>query len=317
MSNKVRGVYKSDIFINVDTHQYIMFIEVREKGKSKKFYLIHSYREKGKIKRISRYLGSNLNEKMLSELRKRAEQHILDEIKERSVLEFELTKEEIWALKEYEIEVKHLHTPDWKRFTEDFTYNTNAIEGSAVALSEVKDLLDQKEKPKNDDELEALNVAKAVGYMRISKEKISIAFIKKIHSICFEGTKPFAGKLRNVEVVIRDGQGNVVHQGAPSKEVGDLLNDLCSWYEKHNERYPPLLLAAVMHNEFEKIHPFEDGNGRVGRLLLNYILLQHKYPPLNIRLKDRARYYRCLQLYDQKNDVRSTLKFLISQYKKK
>ncbi len=296
-----------------------MFIEIRERGKSRKFYLVHSYREKGKIKRISRYLGSHLSEKKLLELKKRAEQHILEEIKERSILEFELTQEEIEEFKKYEkdIGVKHLQTPDWKKFTENFTYNTNAIEGSTVALSEVKDLLEQKEKPKNHDEVETLNVAKAVGYIKTSKEKLSIGSLKKIHFICFQRTKTFAGELRNVEVVIRDGYGNVVHQGAPAKDVEKLLKSLCKWYDLHTNKYPPLLLAAVIHNEFEKIHPFEDGNGRVGRLLLNYVLLQHKYPPLNIRLKDRVRYYKCLQLYDYKNDLKSTLKFLVSQYRKK
>ena len=118
-------------------------------------------------------------------------------------------------------------------------------------------------------------------------------------------------------MVIRDGQGNVVHQGAPYKNVENLLKSLCAWHEKHHKKYPPLLLAAVMHNEFEKIHPFQDGNGRVGRLLLNYVLLRQGYPPLNIRLKDRARYYKCLQWYDYRNDLKSTLKFLVKQYQKK
>ncbi|MEK6970034.1 MAG: Fic family protein [Nanoarchaeota archaeon] len=294
-----------------------MFIEIREKGKSKKFYLVHSYRDKNKIRRISQYLGSNLSEKKLLEFRKRAEQRLLEEIKEQNILEFELTKEEIEIFKNYEkdFEISHLQTPDWKKFTEDFTYNTNAIEGSTVALPEVKELLNQKEKPKNQDELETLNVAKAVEYIKMSNEKMSIVFIKKFHFICFEGTKNFAGKLREVEVIIRDGQGNIVHQGAPAKEVEILLNALCRWYEKHNHKYPPLLLAAVIHNEFEKIHPFQDGNGRVGRLLLNYVLLRHKYRPLNIRFKDRARYYKCLQVYNHKNDVKSTLKFLVNQYR--
>jgi len=102
--------------------------------------------------------------------------------------------------------------------------------------------------------------------VKTGREKISVAFFKRLHFICFEGTKTFAGKLRDVEVVIRDSQGNVMHQGAPYKDVEKLLKYLCAWYEKHNKKYPPLVLAAVMHNEFEKIHPFQDGNGRVGRL---------------------------------------------------
>jgi len=295
-----------------------MFIEIRKRGKSKKYYLIHTYREKEKVKRISRYLGSNLNEEKLQKLKKVAEQHILEEIKERSILEFELTEKEIEGYKKYEkdIKVKHLQTLNWKQFTEDFTYNTNAIEGSTVALSEVKELLSGKEEPQDADDVETLNVAKAVDYIKKSKEKITVDFINNLHLICFKGTKKFAGKLRDVNVVIRDGQGNIVHQGAPIDKVKELLEELCKWYDKHKKKYPPLLLAGVMHNQFEKIHPFQDGNGRVGRLLLNYVLLLHKYPPINIRLRDRGGYYKCLQEFDHKNDIKSTLKFLISQYKK-
>jgi len=295
-----------------------MFLEIREIGKVKKYYLVHSYRERAKVRRISRYLGSNLSKKKLLELKARAEQHILEEIKERSILEFELTKKEIKAYKKYEnhIEVKHLQTADWKQFTEDFTYNTNAIEGSTVALSEVKELLAGKEQPKNVEEIETLNVAEAVEFIRNTKENITVDLIKRLHLICFKRTKHFAGKLRNVNVVIRDGQGNIVHQGAPIETVRGLLEELCTWYKKHRKKYPPLLLAAVVHNQFEKIHPFQDGNGRIGRLLLNYVLLQHKCPPINILLRDRGKYYTCLQEYDRKNDIKSTLKFLISQYKK-
>ncbi len=295
-----------------------MFIEIRKRGKNKKYYLIHTYRENGKVKRISRYLGTNLSEEKLNKLKKVAEQHILEEIKERNILEFELTSKEIAEFKKYEkdIKVEHLQKLNWKRFTEDFTYNTNAIEGSTVALFEVKELLSGKEEPQDADDLETLNVAKAVEFIKKSKEKITIDFVNHLHLICFKGTKKFAGKLRDVEVVIRDGKGNVVHQGAPINKVKGLLEELCKWYDKHKNKYPVLLLASVMHNQFEKIHPFQDGNGRVGRLLLNYVLLQHKYPPINIKLRDRMRYYKCLQEYDKKNDVKSTLKFLISQYKK-
>jgi Fic family protein len=86
-----------------------------------------------------------------------------------------------------------------------------------------------------------------------------------------------------------------------------------NWYEKHKNKYPPLLLAALVHNEFENIHPFQDGNGRVGRLLLNYVLLKHNYPPINIKLEDRQKYYEALQDYQKRGEIISTLRFLISQ----
>jgi len=291
-----------------------MFIEKRKN----KYYLIHSYREKGKVKRISRYLGSNLSEKELLERKKNAEQDLLEEFRGEDILLFELSKKEIEEYRKYEkdIKIKHLQTMDWKRFTENFTYNTNAIEGSTVALSEVRSLLDGKEKPQDVDDIETLNVAKAVEYIKSSNEKITLAFIAQLHFICFDKTKKFAGKLRDVHVVIRSANGIIVHEGAPHTQLTKLIKDLCTWYNKHKNKYPPLLLAAVMHNEFENIHPFQDGNGRVGRLLLNYVLLQHNYPPINILLRDRMRYYKCLRKYDKENNIKYTLKFFISQYKK-
>ncbi|MEA3430097.1 MAG: Fic family protein [Nanoarchaeota archaeon] len=295
-----------------------MFLEIRKIGESKKYYLVHTYRIKSKVKRISRYLGSNLTKKELSQLQKQAEQEILEEIKEKNILEFELTKEEIEEYKKYEkdIKIQHLQKLNWKRFTANFTYNTNAIEGSTVLLSEVKELLSGEEKPHDNEEIETLNVAEAIDFIKTSKQKITVAFIKKLHKICFNGTKGFAGKLRDVNVIIRNAQGDIIHEGAPIKQLQPLLKELCKWYFSHKNKYPPLLLAAVMHNQFEKIHPFQDGNGRVGRLLLNYVLLKHNYPPINIRLRDRVKYYHCLHEYDHKNDIKTTLKFLISQYKK-
>lgn len=309
---------KNATFKCVDTLLVYMFLEVRESGNSKKYYLIHTYRVKGKVKRISRYLGSNLTKNELSQLQRQAEQEIQEEIKEKDILEFELTKEQIKKYKIYEkdIEIRHLQKLNWKRFTADFTYNTNAIEGSTVLLSEVKELLRGEQKPHDDEEIETLNVAEAIDFIKNSKQKITVAFIKELHKICFDKTKTFAGKLRNVPVVIRNAEGDVIHEGAPIDRVEPLLKELCQWYSKHKNKYPPLLLAAVMHNQFEKIHPFQDGNGRVGRLLLNYVLLRHNYPPINIRFRDRGKYYHCLHEYDHKNDIKTTLRFLISQYKK-
>ena len=293
-----------------------MFVEKRKQGNSVNYYLAHSYRMGSSVKRISKYLGSNLDKRTLGKRRADAEKAILKEVK-KSPYETELEIESIELFKAYDakLDVVHLQKTDWDRFTKEFTYNTNAIEGSTVALKEVEDLVDKKETPQNDDELEAINVANAIEYIRTTKENFSIELMLRLHKICFGGTKHFAGKLRDVDVVIRDSSGNVVHRGAPHQRVSKLLNQLVKWYKFHKNRYPPLLLAALVHNEFENIHPFQDGNGRVGRLLLNYVLLKHNYPPLNIRLKDRERYYRVLQEYENAGDIRPTIKFLINQYK--
>jgi len=291
-----------------------MFIETRKQGKKTKYYLIHSYRIENKIKRISRYLGSNLNKKDIQRLKKRAKELILEQVKDKHP--FDLSEAEIKELKKYEkqIEIKHL---DWKRFTRDFTYNTNAIEGSKVDYEVTKNLIEKKDEPENYDEIEAVNVAKAINFVKKTNEKLSIDLIKRLHFICFKGTKIFAGKLRNIEVVIKNSLGIIVHRGAPFKEVESLMKELIQWYNENEKKYPPLLLASIVHNQFEKIHPFQDGNGRIGRLLLNYVLLKHNYPPINIKVEDRREYYEILRRFDKERDIESTLKFLISQYRKK
>lgn len=294
-----------------------MFVEKRKHGKNIKYYLVHSYRIGKKVKRISRYLGSNLSEKQLKKIKARASELLREQIKDKHP--FELNDEEIREYEKYnkKIEIKHLQKEiDWNQFTKDFVYNTNAIEGSTVEYKEVEDLIDKKEKPENPDEIETLNVSQAVGFIRRTKEPFSLSLIKKLHKICFNNTKIFAGDIRNVEVVVRDIKGKIIHRGAPAKKVEPLLKELVQWYNKHKSKYPPLLLAAIVHNQFENIHPFQDGNGRVGRLLLNYVLLKNNYPPLNMRLENRKEYYKILSIFDKTGNIKPTIRFFIKEYRK-
>lgn len=231
---------------------------------------------------------------------------------------FKLTEKQIGKLNSYDtqINVQHLSDKEWKLFTEEFVYNTNAIEGSKVNFKEVKEILEEKKKAKDPEEIESKNVAKAVEFIRTTKEDLSLELIKKIHKICFDKTKDFAGNFRTLSVVVMNQRGEIVHSGAPASQVKELLEEMIKWHNKNKNKFKPLALAGILHNQFEKIHPFEDGNGRVGRLLLNFILLRNKYPPVNILLKDRAEYYKILQKYSKENDLKPTMKFLVKQYRK-
>ena len=218
------------------------------------------------------------------------------------------------------IKVKHLSEQEWQRFTELFTYNTNAIEGSEVNQKEVKEILEENKWPKDiqkEDISETYGVAHAVRYIRTTKEQLSLSLIKKLHFIVFQNSKTFAGKFRppGIEVVIRDKNGVIIHSGAPANSIQGLLRELVIWYNENRKKYPPLLLAAVVHNQFENIHPFQDGNGRVGRLLLNNVLLKHKLPPVNIGLSNRAQYYAALQDYEKRGNIRTTIDLLLKEYK--
>jgi Fic family protein len=257
-----------------------MYIEKRKIKNKIKHYLVHSYRENTEV------------------------------------FNFYLTKNQLEKLNDYKVKIYHLDKINWKRFTEEFVYDTNAIEGSTVRLDEVKNLLENKKKPKDEDERETKNVAKAIEYVRKTKEELSINLIKKLHKICFKGTKPFAGKIRDVEVVIRDSTGRVVHAGVLVKELDNYLKEFIEWYGKNKNKFKPLVLAAIIHNQFEHIHPFQDGNGRVGRLLLNFILLKNNYPPININIEGRWEYYESLREYSKNQNLKPSVKFLINQYNK-
>ena len=76
-----------------------------------------------------------------------------------------------------------------------------------------------------------------------------------------------------------------------------------------------MILGAVIHNQFENIHPFKDGNGRVGRIVLNNILLKHGLPPINIDFKNRAEYYASLRAYELNKDLKPTIKLYMKEYK--
>lgn len=305
-----------------------MHLEIRTIGKSKKYYLAHSFREGDKVRKIRRFLGTNLTDAQISKLRTKAEQIIKLEVGRykiiRNPLSRELTAPElriIERLQEKVIRIQHLSKDDWRAFTEAFTYDTNAIEGSTVSYSEVKGILEKDAWPKERKKWEiseTYGVAKAVEEIRTTAEHLSLDLISKLHLICFTNSKEFAGKFRpkGVEVCIRNRLGEILHVGAPAHRVKSLLAELVSWYEKNKCRYPPLLLAAVVHNQFELIHPFQDGNGRVGRLLLNNILIKHGMPPVNITFGRRGLYYQAIREYQNMGDLRPMIELIISEYKR-
>jgi len=289
--------------------------------------LAHSFREGGRVHKIRKYLGSNLPEKELKERKEKAEKLILEEINQYKIiqdpLQIELPQKEIEFVKKLEskekLKIFHLTESQWRIFSELFTYNTNAIEGSELNSQEVKEILEENKWPKKskEDISEAYGVNEAINFIRETKASFSLELIKHLHKIVFKNSKHFAGEFRKPgeEVVVRNGLGNIVHMGAPQSRVVSLLSELIKWYSKNRSKYPALILASVIHNQFENIHPFRDGNGRVGRLLLNHILLKHNFPPVNISLKNRAEYYRSLQSYEKNHNLRPTIDLILKEYK--
>lgn len=305
-----------------------MYLEKRKTKHGIKYYLAHSFREGGKVHKIRVYLGSNLKKKALKERLKKAEELLVQQVNSfkiiRSPIDYKFSKRELELIKSLKAKSKfkvfHLSEEDWQVFTELFTYNTNAIEGSTITQNEVFEILKKNKWPFNkpkEEISEAYGVAKAIKHIRKAKVHLSLKLMTDLHYTIFENSKAFAGNFRKkgVEVGIRDGLGNLIHLGAPSHRVITLLSELIKWYEKNKNKIPAIVLAVVVHNQFEYIHPFEDGNGRVGRLLLNNILLKHKLPPVNISVKNRKKYYDTLKDFQKTGNIKPSIELVLKEYK--
>jgi Fic family protein len=305
-----------------------MYLEKKSVKGKPKYYLAHSFREGDKVHKIRKLLGTDLSKEVLEDRKKKAERLIIEEIEKykfiQDPLEKNLSKEEIEFVerlqKENNFEIYHLSEKEWKVFSKIFTYNTNAIEGSRLTKKEVKEVLDENKWPNKskEDIAEAYGVNDAIEFVRKTKEHLSVELLRQIHKIVFKNSKSFAGEFRKKgeEVGVVNSAGFIIHEGAPQPRVLGLLENLVKWYNKNKKKYPGLLLAAVVHNQFENIHPFADGNGRVGRIIMNNILLKNNLPPINIDLENRSEYYNTLQEYEKNKNIRPTIEFLIKEYKK-
>lgn len=166
-----------------------MHLEIRKSGEKTKYYLAHSYREGSKVHKFRKYLGRDLKPAVLEERKKIAEKLILEEIHKYNIikdpLQVELSQEEINSIKLLEIQIplkiSHLSEKDWQEFSKLFTYNTNAIEGSKLNLSEVKELLEKDKWPdkSKEDIAEAFGVDEAMAFIRKTEDHLSLELIKK------------------------------------------------------------------------------------------------------------------------------------------
>ena len=260
-----------------------MRIIKRKKGKTKYFYLQHSFRKDGKVITKELYLGKKVPDN-------------IEEIKAKLMLEAKQ------ALSEKMEKIKNRFQKEWERYPESakekelqeiaiaFTYNTNAIEGSTITLEEARLILEDKVAPSKPlkDIRETESHAKVFLGMLKAREKISEELLLKWHKVIFENTKPdIAGQFRNYLVRV----GPYIAPGW--HDLKKLLKQLITFVNE--SKLNPVESAARAHYMFEKIHPFGDGNGRIGRLLMNYILWKNSYPILIIEYKKRKSYYKALQ----------------------
>lgn len=191
----------------------------------------------------------------------------------------------------------------------EMVYNSNAIENSTLTLEETEALLFLGA-IKRDHEIreiyEAKNLAKVIEYLQEQQEKFSVGLILKLHKMLLaQINDAIAGRFRWGDERVRVGN----HLGANPAFVSGLMYELVDQYNNDKKTYF-LDKIAHFHAEFETIHPFWDGNGRMGRVLVNKQLMDFGYPPIIIPNKSKkSDYYPLFDLYLKKNDARGFAQF--------
>lgn len=183
-----------------------------------------------------------------------------------------------------------------ERFLYDSIYNSNAIEGNELTREEVERILTQNEVVVGkllSDHVAVLGCRDAtiLGQNYVQKNtRITEHEIKKLHHTMLIERQGVSGEYRNYNLMIH-GHRPTSYEKVPYKMV-----QLCD--SRPSEDKHPIENIAFFHLRLEKIHPFEDGNGRIGRIILNIMLEQLGYPAVIVKLEEKQRYYEALAAYD-------------------
>jgi Fic family protein len=187
-------------------------------------------------------------------------------------------------------------------FLVDFIYNSNKIEGSKIPRENVEKQVREGGRPKND---EIGNTLKAVYYVD-NKFKFNLSQIEKLHSILLSHEPSNLG-YRQERVVV--GNEDMTEWG----EVKTKLKELIQWYKEAIKTWYPPELAYTFYYRFERIHPFVDGNGRVGRLIMNRILKDCRYHPMIIWNRRREAHMNVFKSFNQ-GKREKFFKFMAEQF---
>ena len=226
---------------------------------------------------------------------------VLDENKQKLDSKIPLPKETLKSLED--------------NFKLEWTYNSNAIEGNTLTLKETKVVLEGITIGGKTirEHLEAINHKEAIEFLEElvqNNNELSEIDIKNIHAIVLKGIdNENAGRYRTENVII----SGASHIPPDAIIVPESMEKLIYRYDEWKEKYHPIIVAALLHAEFVKIHPFIDGNGRTGRLLMNFEVMKNGYPPIIIKNEERHKYYDALDVGALTGDYTEFVKMVTKQ----
>ena len=189
-------------------------------------------------------------------------------------------------------------------------YNSNAIENSTLTLKDTEKILMEMEVSRNislREVFEAKNLARIFEFLR-NKEKtdLDIRLILFLHKMLLDNINDkISGRFRTGQEYIRVG----THIGASPGKIESLVSDLLLTYSSDNTKYF-LDKIAGFHLGFESIHPFNDGNGRIGRILLNFQLLSLGFPNIIVKNKEKVEYYTSFNEFNDNKSIKLMVKII-------
>ena len=290
--------------------------------KGKKYWiLIHSVRKGEKVIQKKKYIGKELPPA------RRLEQLKKEFLKELSGGKYRyLSKDDLEKVEEkkknYKQELRNLSDSERQDRMDEFivryTYDSSKLSGVNTTLRQTFLILKEGIIPKD---FKSLRIAKELenhekSFIAITKYKgkFNIQFIKKIHTILFSGVDDdIKGKLRSE--LKRDVKIAGTSYTPPKwNEVERELSNFFKWYKTENRRLHPLELASLVHLKLISIQPFTDGNSRLSRLLMNWILWKKAYPLVDIPVEDLENYHNALDNYQIEKDEKPFIKYILKKY---
>jgi len=300
------------------------YIETIKRNSKEYYYLTKNVRLRlNKWKKIRIFLGDKKPSQ--GELKKHA-QEVEDKSKPFSKLSnytylSEHDTETLQDLKEsYSTWLKQIPKSVKEKLNEDFvirfTYHSNAIEGNRLTLRQTALILKDKVIPSGvraEDYNEAINGKECLDYIKAYKGELNTRLLEKINEVLTKNTGVvYGGRIRFFDVQI---QGST-HTPPSHTEVKKHMLNFFKWYSANKNKLHPFELAALIHAKLTWIHPFEDGNGRTARTIMNFILMKKGFPMFFIPFEKREEYYQSLDISDKgdyKEYISMMLRLIIDQ----
>jgi len=271
------------------------------------YYLSEQVNTGRKFKKIQVYLGKNIPKDLspfLEKLKNKEVVLINDSIERLYKIQKKINIIIYKEIEKTKIQFKYFfrnfsgskNESFWRDFAIRFIFESNSIEGSRLSEKEIENIMKNKYIKKTIDRKEILEVEnsiKAFNHIQKNKFKLNQNNIKDLHKIIVGGLGIVFG-YKTEEIVVNN------KKTCSPKKVKVEMTKLINWWKaEHKIKENPFLIAIKFHQKFELIHPFSDGNGRVGRMILIWMLLKDNYGVILFKNINRHKYFSALDSADE------------------